>query len=79
MICSNRYFFVHPHLGRSSSHTMERGMAVVKSNMTTLTYRGKATFKTKKLLKSNLLNLPTEETYTPTEWMTLLPVMKKQN
>jgi len=26
-----------------------------------------------------LLNLPTEETYTPTEWMTLLQVMKKQN
>jgi len=59
---------------------MERGMAVLSHRiMTTLTYRGKNYVQNKEAAKSNLLNLPTEETYTPIEWMTLLQVMKKQN
>ena len=59
---------------------MERGMAVLSHrNMTTLTYRGKKYVQNKEAAKKQLVELTTEETYTPTEWMTLLQVMKKQN
>ena len=45
-------------LGRSSSHTMERGMTVLSNRiMTTLTYRGKSYVQNKEVAEKQLVEL----------------------